>query len=71
MELCCVVYPKIYITTIAPTIDVTVNSNANAKSVTCCFVHPLKNVILISLSISVPSLLDSVLYSYHLVLLLR
>ena len=54
IEFCGVFYPKMCISTIVAVSDTTVSVSAKVKSITCCLVHPLKNVILISLNIALP-----------------
>ena len=67
IEFCGVFYPKMCISTIVAVSDTTVSVSAKVKSITCCFVHPLKNVILISLIITVPSFL-AIFFSFHIFL---
>lgn len=54
IEFCGVFYPKMCISTIVPVSNTTVITSAKVKSITCRLVHPLKNVILISLNIALP-----------------
>ena len=54
IEFCGVFYPKMCTSTIVPISNTTVSMSAKVKSITCCLVHPLKNVILISLNIVLP-----------------
>lgn len=52
MEMCSLDYPKMCISTIVTISDTTVRMSAKVKSITSCFVHPLKSVILISFIIA-------------------
>ena len=54
MRLCGLDYPKILMNTIRNANNTIVSIIPTIKSVTCCFVQPLKNVILISLIIVLP-----------------